>query len=250
MTTQERIIERIDLVQAIFRDVSGRPMEKNYDELILRLEETNSEFISLAYEAASYKIAVGCINGQFFRWSDFLNNYAEKHSVQVHIGLGWAVARVGGTLSEISNFIEERNIRYVADGCGFFYGTFKKGIALDKKEQHSTIGEYGSFFDEGLGRSLWYSTEGNLPEISNIISSFSENRQPDIWRGIGIAFTYAGGFDEETIDSLKRYSDKFIDQVETGVSSVVKTRLTAGTVSEYTKLVYRELCDSSVEKLV
>ena len=250
MTTQERIIERIDLVQAIFRDVSGRPLEGSYDELVLRLNESNAEFTSLAYEAASYKIAVGCVDNDLSRWSNFLGNYAQKHSVQVHIGLGWAVARLGIPISELASFVDKDNIRYVADGCGFFYGTFKKELAIVNKEQHPNIDKYGSFFDEGLGRSLWYSTEGNLSEISNIIDSFNDYRQPDVWRGIGIAFTYAGGFDEDTIESLKHHSKQHIDQIKIGVSSVAKTRLTANTVNEYTKLVYRELCDSTVEKLV
>ncbi|MBL4624992.1 MAG: DUF1702 family protein [Flavobacteriales bacterium] len=249
MTTQERIVERIDLVQSIFRDVSGLPLEENYEALVQRLEQCNSEFVSLAYEAASYKIAVGCVGKDLAVWSDFLNNYAKKHSVQVHIGLGWAVARKGFPLLELGEHVDRSNIRYVADGCGFFYGIFKKIVALEKKKQHRDLDEYSCFFDEGLGRSLWYSTEGNLSDIENIIGSFDKDRQADIWRGIGIAFTYVGGFDIDTISALKNHSGQFIDQVKIGVSSVAKTRLTAGTVNEYTKLVCQEVCGFLVEEL-
>ena len=244
MTTQERIIERIDLVQAIFRDVLVRPLEDNLSELVTRLEECDPEFLSLAYEAASYKIAVG---KDLSIWKEFLLNYAKKHSVQVHIGLGWAAARMNTPIEELTEFVSSENIRYVMDGSGFYYGTFKKRVAIENKQQYSNLGEYGAYFDEGLGRSIWYSSQGNLDEIEKTIDSFPVNRKPNIWRGIGIAFTYAGGFDLNTIISLKKNSGKFVEQVKAGVASVAKTRITAGTINDYTRLVCKEICDLTLE---
>ena len=83
--------------------------------------------------------------------------------------------------------------------------------------------------------------------VKDIIDKFDEVRQRFLWRGIGIAFTYAGGFDLNTIISLKKNSGKFVEQVKAGVASVAKTRITAGTINDYTRLVCKEICDLTLE---
>ena len=249
MTTQERIQSRILLVEDTFKDVAGSPLEESYQELVTRLDSFDQEFISLAYEAASFKIAGHYIKSEPNKWVDFLDNYSQIHSVQVHIGLGWAIGKVRLPFNEVLDFVKRDNLRYVADGLGFFYGTLRRRKVIEEQARISNLEGYELYFDEGLGRSLWYSSGGDLMAVKDIIDKFDEVRQRFLWRGIGIAFTYAGGFDSDTTKVLKQVCGKHVNDVCNGVASVIRSRSKAGTVNDYAIAASREICGCEIEAL-
>jgi enediyne biosynthesis protein E3 len=249
MNTQERILSRIHIIEEAFKNVAGSPLEETFAALVVRLDSVDQEFISLGYEAASFKIAVQCIKTDPSRWVTFLEDYAAIHSVQTHVGLGWAAGKVSVPFDELATFVDKDSLRYVADGCGFFYGTLRRRMAIDEQKRCADLDGLEPFFDEGLGRSLWYSSGGNLLDVQRIIDSFDENRRAFIWRGIGIAFTYAGGFDSSTLALLKEVSGKYLEDVCLGVASVVTSRSKANTLNDYAVRATRAICNCEIAEL-
>jgi hypothetical protein len=59
------------------------------------LEQNEKTFISIAYEASAMERALFDLTANDFalpHWQAFLQ-HAPEHSTQIHIGLGWAIAK-------------------------------------------------------------------------------------------------------------------------------------------------------------
>lgn len=47
-------------------------------------------------------------------------------------------------------------------------------------------------FDHGVGRGVWFTLGGQVDKIESLFSQFPQDRQPDLWSGVGFASTYTG----------------------------------------------------------
>lgn len=226
----EKVASNIETIFAIFQmaQESASTIE-DVNELIKKLEETPIEFLSVAYEGAAMELALKDFSegDKIERWKALLEK-SKKHACQIYIGMGWAIAkekRFPITFLEQLNY----NMQYrIWDGCGYYDGIFRQRHVIKGQSRFDYIEEKNfQAYDEGLGRSLWYLCKGDVNKATEMIQTFSEERHSDLWRGVGIACSYVGGFDEQTLSALQLATGKHKTQLGIGAAMVAKSRIDA-----------------------
>ncbi len=129
------------------------------------------------------------------------------------------------------------------DGWGFYEGFFHWPKYITGQPAPKKLSGYERrVFDQGLGRSFWFVNGGNIELISQTISNFSADRQPDLWSGIGLAATYAGIVSETALGELREKAGRFQPQLAQGAAFAAKARQRAGNLTDYTNLATKILC--------
>jgi len=135
-------------------------------------------------------------------------------------------------------------LRWLAvDGFGFHEGYFHSRQSIVNQRVPAGVGSYGRrAFDQGLGRSLWFSTGADAGRLSRIIETFTMRRRGDLWSGVGLACAYAGGLDETGVDRLTAATGPFLPDFAQGVAFAAKARQRAGNPVRDTEHVCRIAC--------
>jgi hypothetical protein len=186
------------------------------------------------------------------RFRLFLTSAAVDHLYMAHVGAGWALARL-----RIARFAWTRRRTLAAmdpllgwlaiDGYGFHEGYFHPRRAVKRQRQPAPTNSYVCrAFDQGLGRSLWFSECADPWRIRAAILRFPEYRRSDLWSGVGLACTYAGGVSDAAIAAVKHFGAAYGPQIAQGAAFAAKTRLRAGNLVDHTVRACRILCDSEV----
>lgn len=202
--------------------------------LIEYLEHTEEEFSSIAYESASMAIALKDFEIDTFphTWLSFANGPAAAHQAQVYVGLGWAIAK--------SNFpfltaVEKLNAQLyfrIADGCGYYDGSFKHRRTVTNQELPVYLPAAAlPMYDQGIGRSIWYTEKTDIHKIRSKIETFATGRHGDLWRGVGIAVAYVGGCNDEDLKTLLKYAATNAVQLAYGAGLAARSRTMANTMT-------------------
>jgi hypothetical protein len=83
--------------------------------------------------------------------------------------------------------------------------------------------------------------------VAEAVGRFAEARQADLWSGVGLAATFAGGADQSGLAELRRLSGEFYDELALGVVFAVKARTYSSYVPAHTHLAAGVLLDLSVQ---
>src|SRR5687767_13254631 len=86
---------KMENIKVIFQGAQENASKlQDISDLIKQLETTEKEFLSVAYEGAAMELALMDLSkgDSISVWRTFLDA-SEKHSPQVYIGMGWAVAK-------------------------------------------------------------------------------------------------------------------------------------------------------------
>jgi hypothetical protein len=243
----------MEYIQKLFLDI-GRIVENITvsDELFSILDTEPPEFRSIAYESASFEIALRDLKtGQSLNnWLHFRLACAQQHPFHIDIGLGWAFAKAGMQPGIEAEFMRPALKEMLYDGFGYYFGLFKGRNTLKNKVVPKGIeGESLNGFDQGLGRRLWYMARGQVDNAIGLIANFPEARHPDLWRGIGIACGYVGGNDEDDLKCLSTGSGKHLKQFQTGIKLAAMSRIASGSVNEDVEKACRIVCNKAVQEL-
>src|SRR5262249_49949100 len=141
-----------------------------------------------AYEGASMAMALLDLLQPWGRrrWRVFADGPGAPHVYVVHVGLGWAVARVPWRFDAIRAWGDPFLHWLGLDGVGFHEGFFHGDRYRAGARYPRGIAGYGTrAFDQGLGRSLWFSEAGDVDRILSTIRSFGHHRHADLWSGVG-----------------------------------------------------------------
>jgi hypothetical protein len=173
----------------------------------------------------------------------FLNGPGAAHTYMVHIGAGWAAARLGGRLGVLWDALDPLLRWLVIDGCGFHEGYFHWGRCVAERQVPRYVGGYARWaFDQGLGRSLWFVGGADVAAITRAIDRFPAPRRPDLWSGAGLAASYAGGVGADALGRLAQASGPYWAQLAQGVAFAAKARQRAGNPAEHTDLACSVIC--------
>ncbi len=224
------IVSKMENIQSIFRRAQDNASKlENINELITQLETTEKEFLSLAYEGAAFELASKDLSkgDTIPTWSAFLN-VSQKHAAQIHIGLGWAIAKEKRNSLPFLNELDTKMLFRIWDGCGYFDGIFRQRQTIKGQNRLEYIQEKDYLaYDIGIGRSLWYICKGDETKILEWVQLFPENRHSYLWIGIGIACSYAGGFEEKTLKSMMTYAGQYKTQLGIGAAMTANSRIHA-----------------------
>lgn len=223
----------------------------NFAALIPRLDKIEPGLRGYAYEGAAMGLTgLDCILPWKKRLDAYIAGPGSAHIYMVHIGAGEALARLRRKPEPFIASLQDRVLCWLAmDGYGFHEGFFSQQRYVDEKVVPRHLSAYARrIFDQGVGRSLWFTRGAQIEHIVSTITSFPASRQADLWVGMGVACTYVGGVDAAALERLQQAAGPYGPHLATGAAFVAKGRQRANNPVAHTRLACEVLCGVSNEK--
>ncbi len=233
--TMNEVIPKIESIQSVFLETQlFYATHHDINGLISYIEKYPVEFRSIAFESASMAIALKDLvqHEELIDWLHYVNGPAKLHQAQVYVGLGWAIAKLQLLFLPVVEKIGTAYYFRVADGCGYFDGSFRHRKTVLSRQLPAYLPEAAlPMYDQGVGRSLWYSCRADMDKVKNKIEGFPAERQAALWRGMGIAVAYVGGCDNTYLESLWQDAGANRIQLATGAALAARSRIMANTMT-------------------
>ncbi|HUZ23246.1 MAG TPA: DUF1702 family protein [Streptosporangiaceae bacterium] len=216
-----------------------------------RLDQIPVRFRGFAYEGAAMGFAVmDGLPGGRRRLDGLVSGPGSDHIYMVYVGMGWAMARLPRfRWSTIS--APDPLLRWlVLDGYGFHQAYFRTDRYVRQQFQDPSFpwpADGPSWYaqhaiDQGVGRALWFVCGTDTDLVATTIDGFPEHRRADLYSGVGLAATYAGGAEEEELRNLRERAGDYRAPVAQGCAFGAEARLRAGLVVPHVELATRVLC--------
>jgi enediyne biosynthesis protein E3 len=222
--------------------------DEDPEVLASNLEAVGRESSGFAYEGAAMGLTL--LDHLSFwkrkRLLTFLNGVGSRHTYMIHVGVGWAIARVPWLRNNFHHAVADLDplLRWLAaDGNGFSDFYFKFPHFLRKPERLNELHGYTRHaYAQGVGRSLWFVAGANADRVSHSISLLPPSLHNDLWSGAGLACAMAGGADRDAIERLRSFSGDFRAAVAQGAAFAAKAREQANNPTDHTELACQILC--------
>jgi hypothetical protein len=218
-------------------------------DLNARLNDIESMYRGFAFEGAAMALTLLDLTTPWNRRR--FNNYLETaagdaHWYMIHIGAGWAVARLPWARRKFERVMRRYHPLYswlMLDGYGFHEGFFYTERYIRQQTPPRRLTHHARrVFDQGLGRSLWFSQGANVARIAAAVSSFGQNRQADLWSGVALAASYAGGVTKDALESLHVQASNYATNLAQGAAFAAKARQRAGNPVQHTEMASEIFC--------
>ncbi len=183
------------------------------------------------------------------RWRALLEATGDRHVYELHAGLGMALARANQNLESRLHELDPLLRWLVVDGFGFHHGFFDAVKHIHHKElpgERIGKGHHRKVFDQGLGRSVWFACEADIEAVIATIRGFPAGRQRELWTGIGVAATLAGGVDPRELSRLLHASGRHRQHLAQGAAFAAHVRQRGLTYTDHTDKACEILCGVSV----
>lgn len=215
--------------------------------LLFQLNTVAEEFRGFAFEGAGMALALTdrIWGRRSSRFEQFLHGPAGAHRYLLHVGYGWAAARLPWLRRKMSGLAEGGDGLgwLIIDGYGFHEGYFHCRSAISEMRVPRQLHGYAArVFDQGLGRSLWFFQGADVRRVNACIGRFATERHADLWSGVGLAATYAGGVTESEMAELCRLSASHRAHLAQGAAFAAKARHFAGIQTAHTDAACRIFC--------
>ncbi len=212
--------------------------------LARRLDAIEPEFRGFGFEGAAMALALlDRLSPRRHRVREFLAGPGGPHTYMVHVGVGWALARLHRRIETPPASLDPLLGWLAVDGYGFHEGYFYPHRYVREQRIPHRVASYAArTFDQGLGRSLWFVEGGDVGRIPATIASFHSHRHADLWSGVGLASSYAGGVDEVALHSLRAASGPFLPCLAQGAVFAARARQRAGNQAAHTDAACRAYC--------
>ena len=251
-SSKPEVRDRLEHVGTIFLvGYHAALQERELEALRARLEQVALDVRGFAYEGAAMAIALlDAITRGSSRLAEFMAGPGKQHIYMLHVGAGWAYAR----LPWLRRRIEAVTCKFdpvlrwlILDGYGFHQGYFHFKEPLSSALSRLSVGARHVFY-QGLGRSLWFVHGCDPDQISETISSFPALYQCDAWSGIGLACAYAGGATASDLQELVSMAGRFVSALAQGAAFAAKARQLAGNEAAHTELACAALAGVNLEQ--
>jgi hypothetical protein len=252
---EPRVQQHLETAGAAF--VTGYNLavaQPHANELVAQLSEAESMYRGFAFEGAAMGLALldwitPWNRDRFERF--FRTPAGDAHLYMLHVGAGWAMARIGWARKNFERSMQRYHPLYrwlTLDGYGFHQGFFHyREHVTEKGVPRGLTLHAAKVFDQGLGRSLWFSQGADPQRVIAMISNFPTDRHADLWSGIALAASYAGGVDRDVLDALLRAAGPFAAELAQGAAFAAKARLRAGNLVSHTVMACDVFCSMSAE---
>lgn len=229
--------------------------DETLDDLTARLEETPLVRRGFAYEGAA--MALGVLDDVWprrprrpSRFAAFLDGPGAHHRYMLHVGYGWAAARLPWRRLRLHR--ERFGLLHwlVVDGYGFHEGYFHAPRTVTEHRVPRALRGYARrAFDQGLGRSLWFINGADVERVADCVDGFPAERWSDLWSGVGLAVTYAGGALPDEMRWLRTRAGVHGADVAQGAAFAAGARDLARTPAPHTEAAAQAICGASAETL-
>lgn len=227
----------------------------NHEKIVERLESTyDAHHIGFAYEGTGmyYSMLDLFMPSKVARMREFTDGAANKHDYIVAVGAGFAVARVPLGLRRMEKYMLKLDPELawcVPDGYGFHEGIFHHKEFIDKcKPPPSLMPDFThDIFDSGIGRAMWWAFGARPERIKEGIDKFPDHRKSELWGGIGLAMTYAGGIDEATALKIRDLAGDYVPDFLAGIPFATRMRQKGGNESEWSSHICQTMLGLSAD---
>lgn len=233
-------------------------------EVTRRLELVEPEQRGFAYEGAAMAFAVrdAMAGGSGRRTRELLLGPGAPHVLLTYIGIGFAMARLPRPLwrkiiPDLTGSPYYPTMTWLAvDGYGFDLAYFHTARYIDEQRVPDPYPWEGSpeYFpravDQGIGRALWFINGADPVAVTHAVNRFGEQRRPDLWSGVGLAATFAGGASADGLAGLRAAAGEHRAQLGLGVVFAITARAFAGHVPEHSAMATEALAGLSVDEAV
>ncbi|TQM84385.1 uncharacterized protein DUF1702 [Saccharothrix saharensis] len=186
----------------------------------------------------------------------FLTGRARAHDYMVHVGIGWAPARVPGfRWSAVTANVTDELVQWlVLDGYGFHQAYFHpdryvRGQYRERRFPWPAGGPgwyVDRAIDQGIGRALWFVAGTDPAVAADLIDGFAPDRRADLYSGAGLAATYAGGVERHELELLWARAGEHRPLVAQAAAFAATARVRAGLAVPHNELATRVFCGMSV----
>ena len=218
-------------------------------ELERRLALVEPAMRGFAYEGATMACTVrdAMAGGRGTRTRELLLGPGRPHLFLAYIGIGFAMARLPrpawrSVLPDLPGVPYHPTMGWLAvDGYGFDKAYFHTRRFVDEQRRPSAYpwqGDAGYFpraVDHGIGRALWFIHGARVTDVDAAVRRFAADRQPDLWSGVGLAATFAGGCPPRALAALRDAAGEHRDDLAQGAVFAAKARAFSGTVPEHSE---------------
>lgn len=251
-SSKPEVQDRLEHVGAMFLvGYHAALQERELQALSNRLEQVALEFRGFAYEGAAMALALlDAITRGSSRLTEFMAGPGKQHIYMLHVGAGWAYARLPWLRRRIETVTCKFDpvLRWLMlDGYGFHQGYFHFKEPLSSALSRLSVGARHVFY-QGLGRSLWFVHGCDPHQISKTIYSFPALYQCDAWSGIGLACAYAGGAAASDLQEFVPLAGRFDSALAQGTAFAVKARQLAGNPAAHTEQACTALAGVNAEQ--
>ncbi|MBO0611227.1 DUF1702 family protein [Myceligenerans salitolerans] len=217
------------------------------EQIHARLALVTPEHRGFAYEGATMAATLLDVMtpGEKGRAATVMTGPGSKHLLLNYIGIGFALAKLPrrawrDALPDlpVSSFHPVLSW-LVVDGYGFDLAYFRPDRYVTGQHRPApypwlddTTGYFGRAVDQGIGRALWFMAGGVAADAETLVDSFAPDRRADLWSGVGLAATFAGGDD---IASLPRRARGYADELAVGAVFAARARAAADCVPEHSE---------------
>jgi len=241
--------QRLEYVAGKFVEGYLAALEDNESEpLGRRLDAFDLEARGFAFEGAAMALALldALTPWRRTRVQVFLKGPGAAHMYMVHVGVGWALARLRRRPAVWRPRFDPLIGRLIVDGYGFHETFFNWRRYVEEQAIPDRLTGYDRrMFDQGVGRCLWFVDGADVALLAKTIASFALDRRRDLWSGVGLASAYAGGVDRRAIEALREAAGSDRPALAQGVAFAAKARQRAGNPVPHTELACTVLCGMS-----
>jgi hypothetical protein len=164
------------------------------------------------------------------RWNAFALGDGSPHLYLALVGAGWAFARTGALRPHFSA-LDPLLRSLVYDGLGFHEAYFRPVRTVLEQRRPRRANAAPRVFDQGVGRALWFVECADPDAIGDVVARFAPDRRADLWAGVGLAATFAGGVDARALRRLRRRAAGAEPHLAQGSAFASKARERAGALS-------------------
>jgi hypothetical protein len=230
------------------------------DDLVPRLNLVEPELRGFAYEGATMALTVRDATrprpGD--RTRELLLGPGRPHVFLTFIGIGFAMARLPRVLwprvlPDLTGEPYHPTMSWLAvDGYGFDLAYFHTRRWVDEQRVPAPYPWQGApdYFpravDQGIGRALWFIHAARADAVAAAVDRFAPERRADLWSGVGLAATFAGGSDEAGLAALGSAAGELRPHLAQGSVFAAKARTHAGCVPPHTGTATAALAGLSV----
>lgn len=229
-------------------------------ETAARLALVAPEARGFAYEGATMACVIrDAVSPARHRTRALLDGAGRPHILLNHIGIGFAMARLPRAawrraVPRLTEAWAYPRMSWLAvDGYGFDRAYFDNRRWIDSQyrpRRYAWEGDAEYFpraVDQGVGRALWFVHGGRPQDVASAVHRFAFDRRADLWSGVGLAATFAGGATASALSVLRDDAGRWAGHLCQGAVFAAKARHLAGHVPEHTTAATRVLTGRTVE---
>lgn len=155
----------------------------------------------------------------------FVSGPAAPFTYLAHVGAGWAAARLHCPPSVVLSRLDPLLGWLAVDGYGFHEGFFRADYVIARRCVPWRLTGYTlRAFDQGVGRSLWFNDGADAARIAASIARFTPERRGDLWSGVALAASYAGGVGVDALRRLRHEARGYERDIAQGAAFAVAAR--------------------------